>query len=83
MSYMAAGGVHPHAVWAPHRPRVAWDGGGKNYYDINRLPQPPDSVPPQVSQLSGGGAAWAVVEAQHLPQTGIVECAPPCPCEGP
>ena len=37
-------------------------------------------------QLSGGMAAWATVEAQHLPQAGIVEghqVCPLCLCEGP
>ena len=56
-------------------------------HDIIRLagcvPQPPDSVPPHMvshvglasagQQLSGGGAVWATVEAQHLPQAAIVE----------
>ena len=37
-------------------------------------------------QLSGGGAAWAAVEAHHLPEAAIVEglqLCPLCLCESP
>ena len=53
------------------------------------VPQPSDSVPPQAishavlasggQQLRGGGAAWATVDAHHLPRAGMVEDLQLCP----